>query len=112
MNMIDYQRYPISDEASCRSHLQMLLIGAGLVPRVETHCALGRSDLEVDAGNRHWVFELKYAQNAQQAQKLASHAAFQMTSRNYGVAFRQKEILRAVLVFSSKDRQFTAWKQV
>lgn len=40
-NAIDYQRYPIENEASCRSHLQVLLMGGAMLPDVEKHTALG-----------------------------------------------------------------------
>ena len=58
---IDYHRYPIMEEASCRAYLQVLLIGAAMLPRVEVHHALGRSDMEVEVGKRHWMFEIKFA---------------------------------------------------
>jgi len=32
LNAIVYQRYPITDEASCRAYLQVLMIGASLLP--------------------------------------------------------------------------------
>lgn len=60
-NAMDYHRFSVRDEASCRSYLQILLIGADLELVVEMHSALGRSDIEVDAQDRHWVFEIKFA---------------------------------------------------
>lgn len=56
---IDYQSYPVTDEASVRAFIQVYLAGAGLDPKVECHNAHGRSDLEVNVGARLWVFELK-----------------------------------------------------
>ena len=56
---IDYQNYPVTDEASVRAFIQVYLAGAGLDPKVERHNAHGRSDLEVKVGVRLWVFELK-----------------------------------------------------
>lgn len=67
---IDYLRYPVRDEASCRAYLQVLLSGAAMLPCVENHSALGRSDLEVDAGTRHWVLELKFAHTSAEVPRL------------------------------------------
>ena len=61
---------PVRDEASCRAYLQVLLIGAAMLPCVENHSALDRSDLEVDAGSRHWVLEIKYASTSLEVQRL------------------------------------------
>ena len=69
-NVLDYNRYPVTNEATCRAFLQVLLIGAGLSPSVETHSALGRSDIEVEAGDRHWVFEIKFARTPSEVERL------------------------------------------
>ena len=42
---IDYQRYPVRDEASLRAYVQVYFAGAGLDVKVEHHNAHGRSDL-------------------------------------------------------------------
>ncbi len=109
---IDYLRYPIKDEAACRAYLQVLLIGAAMLPKVENHSALGRSDLEVDVGARRWVFEIKFARKSSDAQKCFEEAAKQISARRYGMTYSGKEILRAALVFSGQERRFAAWKSV
>lgn len=109
-NGIDYARYPVNDEASCRSHLQMLLIGAGLSPVPESHSALGRSDLEVEAAGRLWVFEIKYAREPSEEQKLLQEGMEQMRARRYGEKLHSKKLMRAVLVFSASKRKFSAWQ--
>lgn len=109
---IDYLRYPIKDEAACRAYLQVLLIGAAMLPKVENHSALGRSDLEVDVGARRWVFEIKFIRKSSDAQKRLEDAAKQISARRYGMAHSGKEILRAALVFSGQERRFVAWKSV
>lgn len=69
---IDYQRYPVRDEASLRAYVQVYFAGAGLDVKVEHHNAHGRSDLEVNAGNRHWIFEFKVVQgNKGETEKLS-----------------------------------------
>ncbi len=111
LNAIDYQRYPITDEAACRAYLQVLLIGASMLPSVENHSAMGRSDLEVRAGNRRWVFEIKYARDGENPQKLLDAALEQIRSRRYGETNDSKELIRVGLVFSPKERRFVAWQR-
>lgn len=60
---IDYQRYPVRDEASVRAFTQVYFAGAGLEPKVEHHTAPGRSDLEVKVNNRHWILEFKVSRD-------------------------------------------------
>ncbi len=110
LNAVDYQRYPITDEASCRAYLQVLLIGASLLPSVENHSALGRSDLEVTAGSRRWVFEIKYAKPGDNARSLLETALAQIRTRRYGESPRQKELIRIGMVFCGEERRFTDWK--
>ncbi|WP_302497831.1 PD-(D/E)XK nuclease domain-containing protein, partial [uncultured Sutterella sp.] len=74
-NAIDYRQFPIRDEASCRSHIEVLLMGAAMATDVEKHSALGRSDLEVRTQNRHWVFEFKFARKASEVSRFLAEAA-------------------------------------
>ena len=112
INAMDYQRFPIVDEASCRAYLQVLMMGADMVPRVEAHSALGRSDLEVEAGNRLWVFEIKFARNASQVSDLLKEAVEQMQMKRYGQGPHDKELIQLALVFSASERRFVVWQQV
>ena len=112
LSSIDYVRYPINDESACRAYLQVLLIGAAMLPRVEVHNALGRCDMEVQAGKRHWVFEFKYAKDDSRVQSLLSEASEQITKRRYGLTFNAEELIRVALVFSEKERRFVAWESV
>lgn len=110
LNAIDYQRYPIVDEASCRAYLQVLLIGAAMIPQVEVHNALGRSDMEVDVGHRHWVFEFKFANKSSETDALLNRAIAQIQARHYGEKANAKELIRVALFFDSEKRRFTAWE--
>ena len=112
LNALDYNRYPIVDEATCRAYLQVLMIGADMVPQVEVHTSQGTSALEVDAGHRHWVFELKFAEKTSQANQLLIKAAAQMQNRRYGRTPQDKKLICAALVFSAEARRFVAWQQV
>lgn len=112
INAMDYQRFPIVDEASCRAYLQVLMMGADMVPRVEAHSALGRSDLEVEAGNRLWVFEIKFARNTSQVNDLLQEAVEQMQMKRYGQGPHVKELIQLALVFPASERRFVVWQQV
>lgn len=83
-----------------------------MLPKVETHTALGRSDLEVESGSRHWVFEFKYSQNGEDAGKLLEEAANQIRSRRYGETPHGKELIRVALVFDGRRRQFVRWARL
>ncbi len=106
---IDYQNYPVRDEASLRAFVQAFLSGAGLNPMTETHNAKGRSDLEVKAGSRHWVFEFKVARRADQNDTLLQEALDQIRTRRYGEAHTGGELIRLALVFSVEERKFVRW---
>lgn len=110
-NAIDYQRYPVTDEHACRAFLQVLLLGAAMMPQVEVHAAHGRSDLEVDAGSRRWVFEIKCARTKSEVDKLLHEGIRQVQGRHYGETLHGKTLCRAVLVFERDCRRFSAWSR-
>ena len=83
-----------------------------MLPRVEVHNALGRSDLEVEIGTRHWVFEFKFAHRNSQVQSLLSQGLEQLKANRYGKQSTLNELIRVALVFSEEDRKFTAWQCV
>jgi len=66
--------------------------------------------MEVDVGDRHWLFEIKYARPHDDVEAMLESALEQMRSRRYGESARQKVLIRAGLVFSGKERRFVAWK--
>lgn len=113
---IDYENYPVTSESAARSFVQVLLTGAQLAPAVEVHNAHGRSDLEVDAGKRHWVFEFKFLpkETADQhagAERLVEQAVQQIEKRQYGKAAENgRKLVRVGLVFSEQERQIVCWR--
>lgn len=112
INQIDYQNFPITNEAACRACIQLFLMGSALIPEVEKHSALGRSDLEVRAGKRHWVFEFKFAWQPAEVPKLLEAGKEQMLSRRYGEGVGAKDLKRVVLVFCGETRRFEAWEEI
>lgn len=109
-NAIDYQKYPITNEASCRSHLQVLLMGGAMVPDVEKHSALGRSDLEVQTPHRRWVFELKFTADGKNTAELLAQAVKQMRGRRYGETPNDQALVRVAMVFDGRERRFSRWE--
>jgi len=109
---ISYERYPVTSEAACRLVIQILLMGAGMYSDLEKQNSFGRSDLEFDIGDFHWVLEFKYAPEGKNADELLGKALEQMKCRHYGegAAFaKRKTLLRVGLVFDGKERQFTRY---
>lgn len=111
INAIDCKDFPVTNEAVCRSHIQILLYGAQIRPVAEGHSARGRSDLEFDAGSRHWVLEFKYAKDASETVRKLEEGLAQIRSRRYGVSLSGKKLFRAALVFDGSERRFTAFAQ-
>ena len=104
---IDYQRYPVKDEASVRSHLQMYLTASNIQTKIEKHNAKGRSDLEFKVKDRYWVIELKFAKEQDDPKKLLNEATEQLKSKQYGEQNETKlQHIRLALVFSQKEKQF------
>lgn len=115
---LDHVRYPVVDEAACRGYLQAMLCGTGVYARVEVHNALERSDLEVDAGNRRWIFELEYlAASASKSEtlktQLLAESVKQTRLRRYGEqAVFGRKLVRIAAVFSATKRQIVCWTTV
>lgn len=110
LTSLNYHRYPVRDEASFQSFMQVLMIGASLLPQVEVHSARGRSDMEVDAGDYRWVFEFKFARKGDDAKALCQDAADQILKQKYGETPHGKHLARVAMVFEEEARQVTAWQ--
>lgn len=106
---VDYLNYPVTNEATLRAFVQVFFSGAGLRPVVEHRNAYGRSDLEVNTGNRNWVFELKVSGKNDNADFILNQAISQIEKRNYGFSDSYLELIRLALVFSLEKRRFVRW---
>lgn len=106
---LHYVKYPITEEKFVQSYLQVFIAGAGFTVRSEIGGALGRSDLEVDAGKVHWVIELKFQRKRDNADALLKEAVRQIRERNYG-ATSAKTLIRVAAVFSEEKRAFVCWQ--
>lgn len=109
---IDYKNYPVRDEASVRTFVQVYFSGAGLEPKVEQHNAHGRSDLEVKVNNRRWVFEFKVVCEGQSQELKLQEATDQLISRQYGRQYETDELMRVALIYSINDRRFVKWAAI
>ena len=112
----DYQKYPVTDETTCRNYMQLFLtLGAYVRTYTELHNALGRSDLEVETADLHWVFEIKFLrkESDKDRERLLDEAVGQIKERRYGEAnLSGKKLIRVAVVFSEKERQFVKWTEV
>ncbi len=108
---IDYTQYPIENEKYCQAFLQVFIAGANYNVTAERHCALGRSDLEIEAPKFHWVLELKYQRQGESVDALLTEAVAQIQEKQYGAA-SAKPLIRVAAVFSEEKRTFVRWQQV
>ena len=107
---IPHQHYPISNESELRTVLGLVLKGCGLkCTYFENSNALGRSDIEVDALNRYFVIELKYAREDDDPEKQLKIAVEQIKTKHYGEQNSPEfPHIRMALVFSKKERCLVA----
>lgn len=106
---IDYKNCPVKNEASVRAFVQVYFAGAKLETKVGHHNAYGRSDLEVEVNDRHWVLEFKVVHARESKEEKLKEALEQLSTRHYGEHSNAKELLRVALVFSINERKFVAW---
>ena len=100
-------------ESQCCAALALLLTGADLNPVMERHNQYGRSDLEVNVGNRHWVFEFKFARESSQEESLLSEAIDQIQRQHYGESdLLPCQLIRVAVVYSANQKRITKWKMV
>lgn len=109
---IDYKDFPVKDESSARTLVQLLLSGFGLQPGVEVHNNKGRSDLEVEAGNFHWVFEFKAVRKGESPEAKLKEAIDQITLKGYGLQALNSNLIRVAIVYSIEKRSFVKWQVV
>ncbi len=103
----EYCKYPIHNEVSCRTAVNLLLWFSSLEPTVKQHNALGGCYLEVNAGDNHWVLAFKFAQELNTAERLCKEGMALLKDCGYGEEFEGKQILRRmVLVFAQEAKQF------
>lgn len=109
---LDYRDFMLKDESSVRSVLQLCMMAVGFNPTIEVHNHKGRSDLEVKAGERYFVFELKYHREGSLTHEtLLAEAIAQITDNQYGEqSFPELPHIRIALVFSQKERRFSHWQ--
>lgn len=105
----DYVQHPIKTEKICQTFLLITLTCVGFEVISERHNALGRSDLEWDTNNHHWVIKLKFQRRGQDANALLADAVRQIRDKNYG-ASSSKPLIRAATVFSEEKRAFVGWQ--
>ncbi|MBQ9274608.1 MAG: AAA family ATPase [Succinivibrio sp.] len=110
-----YDKYPIKDESTLRSVLQLYLQGSRVDVRAESHNAHGSADLILNFKRRRIVLELKFSQDGRNAQSLLNQALKQIDENDYGrESLGGRELLRIAAVFSAAkdERKITLWQEV
>ena len=111
MHSVPYDNYPIVSEAAVQNSIRLYLAGAGMEAKSEVHEAKGRADLILETVNRRIVFELKFAQNDEEAKIKLKEAVEQIKSRDYGnILPVKKELIRIAAVFNA-DTKVRAFKE-
>ena len=111
LTCIDYNRFPIVDEASLEAFLVIYAYGGGVDARPQGHNAYGRSDIEFSAGNRYFVFELKYLPEGKDylAVSKLTEAVEQIKNKHYDEDHAHgRELVRLALVYSRDQKKFIA----
>lgn len=111
-NLFDYVRFPVHDESSCRSHVQVLLVGAKILSSIEVRSAKGRSDLEIRVADKRWIFEFKYAATEKDCEEQLRNAVAQIVAKRYGQGPDASVRIRLAIVFNAVQRQFSHWEIV
>lgn len=111
MHSVPYDNYPIVSEVAVQNSIRLYLAGAGMEAKSEVHEAKGRADLILETDNRRIVFELKFAQNDEEAKIKLKEAVEQIKSRDYGnILPVKKELIRIAAVFNA-DTKVRAFKE-
>lgn len=111
MHSVPYDNYPILSEAAVQNSIRLYLSGAGMEAKSEVLEAKGRADLILETDNRRIVFELKLAQNDEEAKIKLKEAVEQIKSRDYGnILPVKKELIRIAAVFNA-DTKVRAFKE-
>lgn len=115
LNSVSYEKFPIRDEASVRSHLQLFLLGARLPLIIEKQSSKGRSDIELDFIERRVVIELKCVKTSSEVQGALEAGLAQIKTRDYGHNLPLREqCVRLAMVYdaSPEVRAFVKWSAV
>lgn len=110
---IDYQRFPIKDEATLKVIMQLYLEDGGI--ELEKHNDDNVKDssiLEFKAGNKYYVIEHKYAKEKDDTQKLLETTKAQIKEWFDVVQGNEANLLRMILVYLVPKRMFTSFERV
>ena len=112
-NQFDYIGFPLTQESHVRAAVHIYLMAIKQRVTAERHYSKGRSDLEFDAGDFHWVMEFKYLHKdkKENPDTLLAEALNQIKSNRYGEGLNigNKKLLRIGLLFDGEERQFVRY---
>ena len=108
---IDYHRFPVRDEFSVRAFVQIYFAAAGLDPIVKRRNSHGRSNLEVGAGNMHWILEFKTSHRTDDSEIKLNEAVRLIEENSHEEQVSDPEKIRVALVYSLDKREFVRWRE-
>ncbi len=107
---IPYHSYPLNNEAKVRAILIVCFGALGYEISAECVNVRGRSDIDMLADEKYFVFELKFAKDNDDESELLCRAVEQIKSREYGEqAHPELDHIHVAMVFSAKTRTFTQY---
>lgn len=105
---IDYQKYPVKDDATLRAYVQVYFAAAGLEVEAEPEDDR-RNELKVKVSGREWIFVFRFVKALKDASEHNVDADDHM-EKTHPIDQDAREDLRKVrLVFSTEARQFVMW---
>lgn len=107
---IDYHRFPVRDEFSVRAFVQIYFAAAGFDPIVKRRNSHGRSNLEVGAGNMHWILEFKTSHRTDDSEIKLNEAVRLIEENSHEDQVSDPEKIRVALVYSLDKREFVRWE--
>lgn len=108
---IDYQKFPVKDEATMRAFVQVYFAAAGLEVEAEPE-GDRRNELKVKAGRQDWLFDFRVVKDLKDASVHCVDADECMRKTHLGNQEGRKDLRKVELVFSTEIRQFVMWREL
>lgn len=110
VDQIDFDSYPITSSVMCRAMLQVVLMGLARIFTVKLYAEAWRTDMEFTAGSRRWLFEVRCAQEGDDAQSLLNEALDALRESMQARVYHKRTIVPVALLFDAVKRRFTRWQ--
>lgn len=102
--MVDVERFPATDAATVRAHIQVLMVGAAHVTDMVMHQDDDQCDLDFFVGNRHWRYWVKIARPGEDSQAILREGVREAREHPYRPMHEGEEYWHLVLVYHVQKR--------